>query len=108
LLPEQGTRERRELENEALAIALNALDLEHGNIPNALYAVYMTYRTQFIRERSLPMGTANPSAALSDALLDARQLEAFVNDAWAMAIRPRDDAHSAQAALKATPASPSE
>jgi hypothetical protein len=74
------------LEGEALSLGQRALDLEHGNIANALYRVYLTYRQRFIEERRLGDGP-RAEGAWCEALIDARQLEAFVNDTWLRMIR---------------------
>jgi len=86
VLPESGTAERRQLESDALDLGLIALEREHGNIPNALYRVYMTFRQRLIEERAL-RNAPDAKDAWCEALLDARQLEAFVNDAWAGMIK---------------------
>ena len=86
MLPEAGTAARARVEREALDLGQKALHIEHGNIANALYRVYMTYRQRFIEERGL-RDAPKATGGWCEALLDARQLEAFVNDAWERMIR---------------------
>jgi len=69
-----------------MRVALEMLDEEHNVIPNALYRTYMHFRTMFVAERRLARDTTDPET-WREALTDARQLEAFVNDRWADAIR---------------------
>jgi hypothetical protein len=85
LLPAPETAERVRLEREALAAGLVALEAEHGNLANALYSVHVTFRSRFLEERNLVAGGEHPVEA-QEAILDARQLEAYVNDSWAAAI----------------------
>lgn len=87
MLPAPGSVDRLRLEQEALRIGLIALDAEHGHLPNSMYRVYMAYRTQFLEERGLMDAAPGVGEAWREALTDARQLEAFVNDTWAELIR---------------------
>ena len=86
MLPEADTPERRRIEQAALAAGRAALRTEHGSIANALYRVHMTFRERFLRDRGLEGAQASRPAEWMDALIDARQLEAFVNDTWAAQI----------------------
>jgi hypothetical protein len=82
MLPELDTPERAHLEREALTAGREALSAEHGSLPNALYRVYMTFRERFLSQRGLHGAQQERSDEWLEALIDARQLEAFVNDAW--------------------------
>lgn len=82
MLPELDTPERAHLEQEALTAGRLALRAEHGNLPNALYRVYMTFRERFLNQRELHGAQQERPDEWVEALVDARQLEAFVNDTW--------------------------
>ena len=90
MLPEAGTPERKRLEEEALRIGLAALDAERGIIPRALYRTYEHYRTRYVEERGLMDQRPGGAEEWRDALTDARQLEALVNDTWARLIERGD------------------
>jgi hypothetical protein len=88
-LPAIGTHAQTKLEQEAVEIGRTALFDEHGNIANALYRVYLTYRTRFL---------TGPCASPSDrdqqtvqALADARTLERHVSLTWAATILTSPD-----------------
>lgn len=82
MLPEIGTRDRERLEDEALRIGLEALHEHEGSIPDALYQVYMHFRSHFIEEYGL-MDQAPGGDRWREALVDARQLEHYVAQCWA-------------------------
>lgn len=86
MLPEAGSPERAQLEEEALRIGLVALSSEHGNIPNALYEVYEHFPERFIEERGLMDVAPGVGEEWREALTNAHQLEAFVNDTWVITI----------------------
>lgn len=92
MLPEAGTPERFALEAEALDVGMTMLSEERGLIGEALYRTYMHFRTKFVTER----GLASDDGRWPDALTDARQLEAYVNDTWSKALRERFSAPAGQ------------
>ena len=84
MLPAIGTHARRQLELEAVEIGRAALCDEHGNIANALYRVYLTYRTRFLTG---PIGSPQDRDQHTvHALADARMLERHVSLTWATTI----------------------
>lgn len=85
MLPEIGTRDRENLEQEALQIGLQALHEHDGRITDALYAVYMHFRQRFIEERGL-MDRAPGGDTWTETLTDARHLEHYVSQIWATQI----------------------
>ena len=86
MLPAHGTQERDRLEEEAITIGLDALRREELNIPNALYAVHIAFRTRFIEERGLMDAAPGVGAKWEEALTDARTLERHVCQQWATTI----------------------
>jgi len=72
------------LREEALAVGCGALR-EHGEIPRALYEVYMQFRLRFIQECGL-MDSPPGGAAWVEALCIARALERAVAADWATTI----------------------
>jgi hypothetical protein len=86
MLPKNGTRDRDLLEGEAIRIGLDALRREELNIPNALYAVHMAFRTRFIEQRGLMDVAPGVGDKWKEAIADARTLERHVCQQWATAI----------------------
>lgn len=85
VLPEMDTPERHRLEHEALQVGLLALEEEYGNLPNTMYRIYAAYRTRLLKERGLI--DAPPGEEWQEALTDAKQIQAHVNDSWVRVIR---------------------
>lgn len=85
MLPDIGTSERNALEAKALEIAIDFLEATNGNIPDALYLTYMSFRSKFAEERDL-MDRAPSGDAWREMVVDARQLEHYVSGVWTTAI----------------------
>lgn len=86
MLPEVGSREREDLEQEALDYALAALHRHDGVISEALYETYIHFRERFIEQYGLMDSLPGFGERWREALTDARQLEAHVTQVWATAI----------------------
>lgn len=86
MLPADGSSEWESMQREAISIATEALKQEQGNIPNALYKVYMAFRERFLEERGLMDTAPGGHASSVEALEDARLLEFYVCQQWASII----------------------
>jgi hypothetical protein len=86
MLPSHGTQARGRLEGDAIRIGLDALRREELNIPNALYAVHIAFRTRFVEERGLMDATPGVGSQWREAIGDARTLERHVCQQWATTI----------------------
>ena len=86
MLPALGTQARNNLQAEAAAIGVRALENGDDSIPTALYNVYEAFRMRFIEERNLMDSAPGGSNAWREALTDARVLEHHVNTVWHAAI----------------------
>jgi hypothetical protein len=53
MLPPSGTQAREVLEDQASQIGLASLARGEGDIPGALYSIYVAFRLRFIEERGL-------------------------------------------------------
>lgn len=85
-LPAPGTRTWEDIEAEALRIGLDALEHEGGNLANALYHVYTTFRERFLEARGLIDSAPGSGDQWHEALDDARVLEHHVSQLWTAAI----------------------
>lgn len=90
-LPAPGTAARFELEREALTVAREALVEAGGNITDALYATYVTYRYRFLGWHRLLDSPPARTAEWIEALEDARTVERYVCEQWAVAILCEDE-----------------
>ena len=88
MLPDSGTLERRDLESEALHVAVEMLDRTFNEVGAAIHQTFMQFRSRFIVERGLDEAS-DQGQAWADAVTGARQLTAFVNDVIAVSIRGR-------------------
>jgi hypothetical protein len=86
MLPPSGTQARTLLEDEALQIGLASLARGQGDIPTALYSVYVAFRLRFIDERGLMDAAPGAGDQWHRALADARELERHVQQLWASMI----------------------
>lgn len=87
MLPPLGTSERNALHRAATQVALLELRREGGDIANALYKTYMSFRQRFLEERELMDVVPGRDASSIEALEDARLLQFYVCQRWACIIR---------------------
>jgi hypothetical protein len=86
MLPPSGTQAREVLEDQASQIGLASLARGEGDIPGALYTVYVAFRLRFIEERGLMDAAPGAGDQWQQALADARELERHVQQRWASMI----------------------
>jgi hypothetical protein len=86
MLPPIGSPERDALQQDAASVAIEELRRERGDIANALYKTYLTFRHRFLEERGLMDVVPGREASSIEALEDARLLELYVCQRWASII----------------------
>jgi hypothetical protein len=90
VLPGPGTPERERIDEEALALAEELLRRERGQIPHALYLLYMHFRDRFIEERGL-VRADHDDARWREALQDAATVADGVMSRWTEAILAKSE-----------------
>ena len=86
MLPDLDTYERYEINCEALHVSRKLLDEAHGDIHVPLQRTFVYFHDRFIEERTLDPD-ARSETEWQEMILDAKQLQAYVADAWSSAIR---------------------